>query len=199
MWCNSSASERGLVGSQGNKARAGWARDNQGNVCTRYLTGATEAIQRFRIDLELMGCSKMPPCNVHLKREQKGTLWGFLLSAEPLQSGELVNVGLVWPCHSVSVNKEHASIGSQGGLHLKLKLRTELAFPWQGSIFWIKTCWPKYLRSWEASVHFNPLPEQGVSSDSELQRRTGACGLQGSRFQGYCVKHGYICWQKPVM
>lgn len=116
------------------------------------------------------------------KKRTKRNILGFLLSWA-LQSGELVNVGLVWPCHSVSVNKEHASIGSQGGLHLKLKLRTELAFPWQGSIFWIKTRWPKCLRSWEASVHFNPLPEQGVSSESELQRRSGARGLQGSRFQ----------------
>ena len=45
VWRNSSASKRGLVGSQGSETRAGWAGDHQGNVCTRYFAGATLAIQ----------------------------------------------------------------------------------------------------------------------------------------------------------
>lgn len=140
----------------------------------------------------------MPPYNVKssILKENKKEHFGVFFIQLSLCSQMSWSTWALCGHVTVSANEEHASIGSQWGLHLKLKLRTELAFSWQGSIFWIKTWRQKYLSSWDASVHFNPLPEQGVSSESELQRRTGAHGLQGSRFQGYCVKHGYICWQE---
>ena len=140
----------------------------------------------------------MPPCNVKssILKENKKEHYGVFFIQLSLCSQMSWSTWALCGHVTVSANEEHASIGSQWGLHLKLKLRTELAFPWQGSIFLIKTWQQKCLSSWDASVHFNPLPEQGMSSKSELQRRTGAHGLQESRFQGYCVKHGYICWQE---
>lgn len=86
------------------------ARAWQGNVRSRY---STAHLSRKPWDFWYLMSAKchLLMSKIPLKRQQKGKLWGFLSSVEPLQSGELGSMWacVVWPLFIVA-NGEHSLV-----------------------------------------------------------------------------------------